>query len=135
MRIVSALVTLTLAGALPAAAQQGPAPAPGDSLLRVNAIVQIRVPSLGRAWFTGQVVRSTSALDCLAVMIPPAQDGGRDRFVFLKGVDSLIVDRRTNFGVFATKVLPGSEDWTALTPAQLKTLQAQCTGKRAAGRN
>lgn len=100
-------------------------------MLRVNATVQIRVPSLGKAWFTGQVVRSTSALDCLAVMIPPAQGGGRDRFVFLKGVDSLMVDRRTNYGVFATRAIPAADDWVSLTPAQLKALQAQCTGKRA----
>lgn len=131
MRRSLPFLLLALAAA-PAAAQEGPAAATGsDSLLRVNAIVQIRIPSLGKGWFTGQVVRSTSALDYLAVMIPPAQEGGRDRFVFLKGVDSMLVDRRTNFGVFATRAIPGAEDWAPFTPAQLRTLQAQCTGKRA----
>lgn len=102
-----------------------------DSLLFANAIVQARVPSLGGKWVTGRVVRSTSALGCLAVMLPADSLGRPTRFVFIRAADSLRVDQRTNTGVYAVGLSPAEEtDWVTITRRQLAAINASCTGRR-----
>ncbi|MES2303929.1 MAG: hypothetical protein V4558_00380 [Gemmatimonadota bacterium] len=113
-----------------AAAAPRPATA-ADSLLHANAIVRVRVPAMQGKWFRGRVVRSTSALGCLAVMIEMEQPDQPQRFVFLRGVDSLMVDRRTNTGVLALQLGPAvDEDWQTLSPAELGTANDGCRGAR-----
>ncbi|MEO5799544.1 MAG: hypothetical protein ABIZ70_00145, partial [Gemmatimonadales bacterium] len=102
-----------------------------DSLLHANAIVRIRVPTMKATWFGGRVVRSTSAGGCLAVMLEMTNPEERQRFVFLSGVDSLRVDRRTNTGVMALQLGPAAEDdWQAFSPAELAEANAGCRGTR-----
>ncbi|MES2124842.1 MAG: hypothetical protein V4503_09180 [Gemmatimonadota bacterium] len=125
LRCIGLLAALTFVPA------QLPAQAESDSLLFANATVQARVPSLGRRWVTGRVVRSTSALGCLAVMLPSDSLGGPTRFVFLRAADSLRVDQRTNTGAFALGLSPAEEaDWVAFTRRQLAAINASCTGRR-----
>lgn len=105
-----------------------------DSLLRINAFVQIRVPALRQQWFRGHLVRSSSLPDCIAVMLDPEAPGERQRFVFLGGVDSLLVDRRTNLGAFVLNAAPPeATNWQIFSRAELKRANAGCTGRRRPG--
>lgn len=107
------------------------APASPDSLLYANAIVRVRVPTMKGAWYSGRLVRSTSAIGCLAVMIEMERPDQPQRFVFLHGVDSLAVDRRTNTGVMALNLPAAVEaDWQVFSRKELVAANAGCRGAR-----
>lgn len=102
-----------------------------DSMLYANAIVRVRVPTMKGAWYRGRLVRSTSAIGCLAVMIEMESPDQPQRFVFLHGVDSLAVDRRTNTGVMALNLPPAAEgDWQVFSRKELVAANVGCRGER-----
>lgn len=119
------LAALLLMAALPAVK-----PIP-DSLLFANAIVRVRVPTMKGGWYRGRLVRSTSALGCLAVMIEMEQPDQPQRYVFLHGVDSLAVDKRTNSGVMTVGLPEAIEsDWQVFSREELLLANAGCKGAR-----
>ncbi|MEP6590492.1 MAG: hypothetical protein ABJC19_04840 [Gemmatimonadota bacterium] len=108
-----------------------PAQTATDSILHANAVVQARVTTMQGKWVTGRLVRSTSALGCLAIMVEAEPPAGRVRFVFLHAVDSLRVDQRTNSGVMALQLGPAeASDWYVLPRRALRAANAGCTGRR-----
>lgn len=117
--------------ALVAALGTQPPRSVADSMLYANAIVRVRVPTMKGAWYRGRLVRSTSAIGCLAVMIEMESPDQPQRFVFLHGVDSLAVDRRTNTGIMALNLPPAADaDWQVFTRQELVAANAGCKGER-----
>ncbi|HEX3926363.1 MAG TPA: hypothetical protein VHW65_00045 [Gemmatimonadales bacterium] len=108
---------------------EGLTAAPGDdSVLHMGAHVRVRSATItGADTVPGVVVRPSTPAGCLAVLLDAPDAAGVHHLVYPELASALLVDWRTNLGVYSQGIsAPQASDWHEVTAAERARSNPSC---------